>query len=512
MDIKRLRIHVAAALMLAVLSSARAETTISAPGADELVLGIPRVTEPHTHDLDGILDRGVLRVLTTYSPSNFFIIDGRPQGFEYQLLRDFARILEQRMEDRTIPFIVQFIPLLPEELIPALLQGRGDIVANDMHIEGMEDKEAVFSAPYLGGIKACLVSHRSVEPLTSMRDLPGRKVIVADHHGYRKEVSRLNHDLAMQGLAHMRIEVADPGLTVEDILELVNAGVYGLTVVDSHLAQLWARAFPDLRVHEDLALGNSREVGWLVRSGNPELKRSLDAFISDHKKGTKIGNIYFRKYFQKELCLQGCLTLEHQSRFAGFRDLFQKYGAKFGLDWLLLAAQAFQESGLRQDRVSEDGAVGLMQVMPTLTRDRRIGRFDLQDVEQNVHAGSKYMKHLLDIYFNGEDLEDEERMRLALAAYNAGPSAIHRARLKAADMGLDANRLFGHVERGARLTLGLEPVDYVSRINRLYIAYRLSSQSLARRVRIKERIISRLTGTATPGSRVSSQRVLASDQ
>lgn len=455
-------------------------------------MGIPRVTDTHTDDLSGILERGVLRVLTTYSPTNYFILDGQPQGFEYQLLKDFAGILENKREDSSIPFIVQFIPLLPEELVPALLQGQGDIVANDMHIEKTDGKQVVFSAPYLGGIKACLVSHRKIAPLKSLQDVSGKRVIVAAHHGYRKEVSRLNHRLAMKGLAHVQIEVADPGLAVEDLLELVNAGVYELTVVDSHLAMLWTRAFPELRVHEGIIAGSSRKVGWLVRAGNPELKRSLDKFIGNHKKGTKIGNIYFRKYFEKGLCLQDCLTLQHQNRFAGYRDLFQKYGRKYGLDWMLLAAQAFQESGLRQDRISEDGAVGLMQVMPGLARDKEIGSFDLQDVEQNVHAGAKYMKHLLESFFNAEDLEPEERIRFALAAYNAGPTAIRKARQKAAEMGLDPSRWFGHVERGARHLLGQEPVRYVIGINRLYISYKLSSSSLARRGQIKERVVSEM--------------------
>jgi membrane-bound lytic murein transglycosylase MltF len=130
-----------------------------------------------------------------------------------------------------------------------------------------------------------------------------------------------------------------------------------------------------------------------------------------------------------------------------------------------------------------------MQVMPGLARDKRLGGFDLQDVEQNVHAGAKYMKHLLRVYFNGDGLEGQERLRLALAAYNAGPNAIGKAREKAGDMGLDTGKWFGHVEKGARRLVGLEPVRYVSSINNLYVAYKLSSKSLSRRVMIKDRIV-----------------------
>jgi len=495
MHFSLLKVFPAAALVLALLAPAWAGPSVppSAPG--ELALGVPRAPDPHTDDLPGILDRGVLRVLTTYSPSNFFIVDGRPQGFEYQLLKEYARSLESRMKGRTIPFIVQFIPLLPEELVPALLQGHGDIVANDLHIEETDGTGAVFTSPYLGGVNVRLVSHRNVSPLRSLESLSGQEVVVPSHHGYRKEVSRLNHRLALQGLAHVNIKMADPGLTVEDVLDLVNAGVYGLTVADSHLAQLWAKAFPNLRIHKDIAVSSARNVGWLVRSGNDELKSSLDAFIGDHKKGTRIGNIYFRKYFERGLCLKGCLTTEHQHRFAGYRGLFEKFGRKYGLDWLLLAAQAYQESELRHDRVSEDGATGLMQVMPALARDKRLGGFDLQDVEQNVHAGARYMKHLLGVYFNGDDLEGQERLRFALAAYNAGPNAIEKARRKTGDMGLDPGKWYGHVEKGTRQLLGLEPVRYVSSINKLYVAYKLSSRSLSRRVMIKKRILARQSGT-----------------
>jgi membrane-bound lytic murein transglycosylase MltF len=159
-------------------------------------------------------------------------------------------------------------------------------------------------------------------------------------------------------------------------------------------------------------------------------------------------------------------------------DLFRKYGEQYGLDWLLVAAQAYQESRLDQKLSSRAGAVGVMQVLPATAR--QMGINDLHDLESNVHAGVKYMHHLMETYFADMPLDPRQRELMALAAYNAGPGRIRRLRRLAESAGLDPDVWFQNVEVLAARHVGAEPVRYVSNITKYYLTYKLLAQRVER--------------------------------
>ncbi len=89
---------------------------------------------------------------------------------------------------------------------------------------------------------------------------------------------------------------------------------------------------------------------------------------------------------------------------------------KYRIDPLLIYAQMHQESGFKIKATSHKGASGLMQLMPATAR--RFGVTKIYDPKQNVDAGVKYMRWLLDFF--GQDVV------LALAGYNAGEGAVLR--------------------------------------------------------------------------------------
>jgi len=158
-------------------------------------------------------------------------------------------------------------------------------------------------------------------------------------------------------------------------------------------------------------------------------------------------------------------------KFDQMVKLFQRYGARYRFDHLLILAQAYQESTLDQNRRSSAGAVGVMQVLPRTGAMMNVG--DIKALEPNVHAGVKYLRSIVEKYFSAPAISDLDRMLFAFAAYNAGPTRIQSLRKKAALQGLDANVWFGNVEYVASQVIGLETVHYVSNISKYYLAYRM---------------------------------------
>ena len=254
---------------------------------------------------------------------------------------------------------------------------------------------------------------------------------------------------------------------------MVAAGIIELTVAPRHTAETWARFLPELVPLPDVPLETGGGLSWLVRKGNPELKSALDAFVTKVRPGTLLGNIYYRRYFETAGALDNPLGHDDYQRFSRYAPLFRKYGAMYDIDWMLLAAVAYQESGMNPTRRSPRGAVGLMQVLPSTARTV-LGIADCLPLENNIHAGAKYLAHLRDTYFDDPQLEPMERMRLTLAAYNAGPYNIRKSRRRTAKLGRDPNVWFGHCELGTMQIVGRETVRYVSNISKYYLAYTMA--------------------------------------
>jgi membrane-bound lytic murein transglycosylase MltF len=214
----------------------------------------------------------------------------------------------------------------------------------------------------------------------------------------------------------------------------------------------------------------------MVRKNNPQLKKSLNRFLRTHKKGTLLGNIYFRRYYENARQLKDPTTSAHRKKVGTYESMIRKYADRYGFDWLLILALAFQESGLNPSRVSRAGAVGIMQIRPATAKDPHVGIADVRDVENNIHAGVKYLAFLRDRYFSAEEIRPRDRIRLALAAYNAGPARIRKVRLQAKRMGLDPDKWFRNVELAALQSIGQETVRYVSNINKYYVLYQALAQ------------------------------------
>jgi membrane-bound lytic murein transglycosylase MltF len=430
-----------------------------------------RVRQPFTGDLGEMLRRRQIRVLVVPSQTFYFVDGGTQRGISYDLGVAFESEVNEGRPKKEGRVEVVFIPVHRDELLKGLLEGRGDLALANLTITPERQQFVDFSVPILKGVKEIVVTGPGSPEIARVEDLSGRNVFVRPTSSYFQSLWRLNETFAEQGKPGVVIDAAPEELEDDDILEMLNAGLVELAIVDDHKAQFWANVLPDIRLHPDVAVRTGGEIGWAFRKNSPELAARVDGFVKRHGKGTSFGNQKFQQYLKSLKYVQRASSEAERKKLLDLIALFQKYSSQYGFDWLMMAAQGYQESRLDQSVKSPVGAIGIMQVMPATGKELKVG--DIRDREANIHAGTKYLRRMVDEYFDDPAIDPTNRTLFAFAGYNAGPNRIARLRTKAAGEGLDPNRWFGNVERVVAREVGQEPIRYVANIFKYYVAYKL---------------------------------------
>ena len=482
-----MQLRLVATLCLMLFFAAVCPPLFSQPSADSHPLG-HHLTERYRDDLDGLLKRRYIRVLTSLNRTNFFLHDGKGFGYEYEMLKDYEKFLNRGRKPKDLPVVFEFIPCVRDALLPKLVQGYGDIAAAGLTITPARLRRVDFTDAYLTGIDEVVVTHQRAKKLHRIEDLSGRRVFVRKSSSYYESLTAFNKKLIAAGKAPVRIVAADENLETEDILEMVNTGAIKITVSDSNIAGIWSKIFHHLVVYNNLKLRRGGKIAFMIRKNSPQLKASLNAFLKDHRRGTLLGNIYFKRYYEKNPWIKTPLGAELDRTLLKYSKLFKKYADRYGFDWLLIAALAYQESGFNNTRKNKSGAVGIMQILPSTARDKHIGIRNVHRLENNIHAGVKYLDFLRKRYFSDPAIRPRDRVRFALAAYNAGPANIQHARTVTRKMGLNPNRWFRNVEFGTLKVVGQETVRYVSNINKYYLIYRFELKILQNRQKEMQQI------------------------
>jgi membrane-bound lytic murein transglycosylase MltF len=444
-------------------------------------LGLESAQREWTGDLDGMLERRQLRILVVPSRTFYFVDKGTQRGISYDLGQALGKELNAKRGKKRLALDVIYVPVRPDELIPALLHGRGDVAAANLTITPERQEWVDFSVPLWSEVAEIVVTGPGAPELRSVDDLSGREVFVRLSSSYFQSLWHLNEDFGRRGLPPLRVKPSPEGLEDEDILEMVSAGLVPFAVVDSHKAEFWADVLPNLVLHPEIAVRRDAEIALAFRKQSPQLRALLDDFARRHGKGTLFGNQKFKQYLKSTKYVKNSTTQEEYAKLLRTLHFFQKYGAQYDFDWLMLAAQGYQESRLDQDVKSRVGAIGVMQVMPATGKELEVG--DIQQTEANIHAGTKYLRSVLDRYFADAELDGLNRQLFAFASYNAGPAKVRKLRAEAEKRGLDPNQWFNNVELVAAERVGQEPVRYVANIFKYYVAYRLIADAQAARER-----------------------------
>jgi membrane-bound lytic murein transglycosylase MltF len=279
----------------------------------------------------------------------------------------------------------------------------------------------------------------------------------------------------------VKLTPANELLEDEDILEMVGVGLLPWAVVDDYKAESWAPLFEGLTVRKDIVLREGGRVGYAFRKNSPQLAAMLNGFVEKNQQGTLMGNILINRYIRDFDWAKNALEDDDYERFSSLVEFFRKYGDQYRFDYLLVAAQGYQESQLDQAKRSQAGAVGIMQLLPGTAADPNVGIPDIQDPENNIHAGIKYIDFIRNRYFSEPGIDQMNRGLFTMAAYNAGPARVQSLRKKAAEQGYDPNQWFDNVEVIAAKEIGRETVQYVSNILKYYVSYQLSVRQTEQR-------------------------------
>jgi membrane-bound lytic murein transglycosylase MltF len=485
--------------LFAGLTHAAAETKPAPqpPKREQLTISPDEAMKPWTGDLDGMVQRRMIRILTVHSKTFYFVDKGVQRGASYEVGRLFVDDLNKKLakgdkQKKHLKVQAVFIPVDRGELLPALVAGKGDIVIASFGVTEERQKLVDFCLPTVSDINVLVVSGPASPPIASIDDLAGKQVFVRRSSAYFGMLEALNQRFASEKKPAVIIKEAPETLEDEDLLEMVNAGLVPITVTTDFVARFWKQVFPNLKVDERVALLTGGNVAWAIRKGSPQLKAAGDDFVARNAKGTASGNQVLAQYLKNTKYVKNASSEEERKKFLALTQYFQKYADQYDMDWLLMGAQGYQESQLNQNAKSPVGAIGVMQVMPATGKELKVG--DITQVEANINAGIKYMRWMIDQYYGKEPMTKLDKALFAFASYNAGAGRISQMRKEAARRGLDPNVWFHNVEYVAAEKIGAETVTYVSNIYKYSIAYKLIMESRAE----KAQAIEQMKGASQP--------------
>jgi len=428
-----------------------------------------------TGDFDAMLKRRYMRVLVVNSKMLYFVDRGRQGGVTYEIFKHFEDEVNRDRKNERLRFHVVFIPVSRDELIPRLVGGFGDVAAANLTVTAERAKRVAFSAPVVKEVDEIVVTGPQSPSIAGVEDLSGKKVFIRKSSSYYEHLVELNREFAKRSKPKVVLEAAPEELEDEDLLEMLNAGLIEIVVVDRHIASFWSQVFDDIRLHEDVVVHKGGDIVWMIRKRSPKLKAALDRFLAQSGAGQAFGNQMFRRYLKDAKYVKDSAAESEMRKFKTVVEFFRRYGGEYHIEPLLMAAQGYQESRLDQSRRSSGGAIGVMQVLPSTGKELGVG--DITLTEPNVHAGVKYIRLMIDRYYANEPMDEMNKVLFAFAAYNAGPGRIGDLRRRAAKRGLDPNVWFDNVELLAAERIGRETVQYVSNIYKYYIAYKLIEES-----------------------------------
>ena len=414
-------------LLAAVPAFAQAPKAPKAPRED-LTIDPTTITQSWKGDLDQMVERRIVRVLVVPSKTFYFNDKGTQRGITYDAFQLVERELQKRIDQdkklkrKHLKVKFFYVSVSRDEIFTALAEGKGDIAAANLSITPSRETLVDFAKPHLNGVREVVLTGPASPALSTLDDLAGKEVFVRKSSSYYESLVTLNTRFAAENKPLIKLKDAPEELEDEDLIEMLNAGLVSILVVDQHIADFWKKVFPKIAVHDTMAVQTGGQIAWAIRKGSPQLKAFLDGVVTAATSGPleKQREQILARYLKRLTYVKNAAEDAERRKFLSLVDLFRKYGDRYDVDWLLMAAQGYQESKLDQQARSHVGAIGVMQVMPATGKELNVG--DVTQLDPNIHAGVKYMRFMIDRYYENEPMTKLDKALFTFASYNAGPA------------------------------------------------------------------------------------------
>ena len=479
-----------AALLAAAFAAAqaRAQSPDASPTPGPRKLQI--ANKPWTGDFDKMLERRMIRVYAPFSRSLYFSDKGRERGLAVELVRDWEKYINFKYAKQLgkRPLTIYIGPATRDKLLPYVADGMADVAIGNLTVTEERLKTVDFVPGDEGRktISEVLVTGPKSPEVKTLDDLSGKRVHVRKASSYYESLEKLSEKLQSDKKPPVTLITVPDSLEDEDMMEMLDAGLIELLVVDDWKARMWAPVLPHLTVRSDLVLRADAKTGWAIRKDSPKLKAEIDDFFRNWAMKQGVAEYRMNSYMKKVRELKDPTASAEYKRFQQTLKLFEKYGNQYGFDPLMLAAQGYQESQLNQQAKSHVGAIGIMQLMPDTGEQMKVG--DIHVAESNIHAGAKYMDQLMTTYFPDARFSEGNRPLFAFASYNCGPGNVAKARKEAEKRGLDPDKWFNNVEIVVAQKVGTETTTYVRNIYKYYVAYRLMLDAQAEAEKARQQV------------------------
>ncbi|HET7452902.1 MAG TPA: transporter substrate-binding domain-containing protein, partial [Thermoanaerobaculia bacterium] len=237
--------------------------------------------KPWTGDFPEILKRKMLRVLVPYSRTLYYTDQGQERGLTAELARDFEGWVNRKYKTGKRPLTLYLIPTTRDQLLPGLEKGLGEIAAGNLTITDARLRHADF-VPMTdrNAVREVVVLGSDAEPVESINDLSGRAVDVRPASSYFESLVALNARFHAEGKPPINLQLVPDALEDEDLMEMANAGIVDVLVVDDWKAKLWAPVLPKIRVVDTFAVRTEGRIGWAIPKNAPKLKAVLAEFVA----------------------------------------------------------------------------------------------------------------------------------------------------------------------------------------------------------------------------------------
>jgi membrane-bound lytic murein transglycosylase F len=435
-------------------------------------------------DLPGIIEKGRLVAITSYSPISYFIYHGEPMGYEYELLKMFSDHLGLKLEIKLARDL--------EEMIRMLEKGEGDLIAYGLTITTERRKQLSFTHP-MNVTRQVLVQRKpdnwrqmklhNIEKqlIRSPFELSGKTIHVRSGSAYLSRIKNLSLEIGEE----INVVEAPGHLTTEDLIHLVANDSIALTVADENIAQIQSAYYQNVDIESPISLPH--QTAWAVRPSSKILLDTINSWLQEIQNHVDYYVIY-NKYYKNRQAFRSRYASEFNPSTGGsispYDELIRKGAEQIQWDWRLLAALIYRESQFRPQARSWAGATGLMQLMPRTASS--YGANNPYDPEQNIQAGVNFLAWL-ENYWKEHIIDPEERRNFIMASYNVGQGHVQDARRLAEYYDADPNIWKDNVETFMLkksnpefykmevvrygYASGLEPVNYVNDIFELYEHY-----------------------------------------